>query len=111
MPPPYTRHVFICTNRRADDNPKGSCAAKGSEEVRQRFKEEIDARGLRSEVRANASGCLDACERGVSVVVYPEGVWYGGVTVDDVKQIVEEHLVAGRPVERLKMAPIPKGRK
>jgi (2Fe-2S) ferredoxin len=111
VPPPYARHIFICTNRRPDDNPKGSCAAKGGEEVRLRFKQELDARGLKQDVRANAAGCLDACERGVSVVVYPEGVWYGGVTLNDVTQIVEEHIVGGRPVERLRMPPIEKGRK
>ncbi len=111
MPPPYTRHVFVCTNLRPANNPKGSCAAKGGEEVRLRFKAELDARGLKGEVRANAAGCLDACERGVSVVVYPEGVWYGRVRPEDVPEIVEQHLVGGRPVERLRMEPIAKGRK
>ena len=62
----------------------------------------VDAHGLTG-VRSNAAGCLDACERGVSVVVYPDNVWYGGVTVADVKEIVEEHLIGGRPVERLLM--------
>jgi (2Fe-2S) ferredoxin len=110
VPPPFEHHIFICTNRRPDENPKGSCAAKGSEDVKLRFKQELDARGLKGSVRANAAGCLDACERGVSVVVYPEGCWYGGVTVDDVAAIVEEHLVGGRPVERLRMRPIAKER-
>jgi (2Fe-2S) ferredoxin len=110
MPPPFARHIFVCTNRRPDESPKGSCAAKGSEEVRLKFKQELDARGLKSQARANAAGCLDACERGVSVVVYPDGVWYGGVTVADVATIVEEHIVGGRPVQRLLMKPIPKDR-
>lgn len=102
MPPPFVRHVFTCTNRRPDGSPKGCCASKGGEEVRLEFKRQLDAHGVEG-VRANAAGCLDACERGVSVVVYPEQVWYGGVTVADVKQIVEEHLIEGRPVERLLM--------
>jgi (2Fe-2S) ferredoxin len=102
MPPPYVRHVFTCTNRRPDNSPKGSCAAKGGDEVRLEFKKQFDAHGLTG-VRSNAAGCLDACERGVSVVVYPDNVWYGGVTVADVKEIVEEHLIGGRPVERLLM--------
>ncbi len=103
MPPPFQRHVFVCTNRRPEGNPKGCCASKGADEVRAKFKEEMDARGLKGAMRANAAGCLDTCSFGVSVVVYPDGVWYGGVKPEDVTAIVEEHLVAGRPVERLMM--------
>ena len=112
--PPYQRHVFVCTNRRDPDNPKGSCALKGSEAVLERFKEELHRRGLKGRMRANAAGCLDACAFGTSVVVYPEGVWYGGVRVEDVNEIVESHLLGDRPVERLRMrgtvgpsAPVP----
>jgi (2Fe-2S) ferredoxin len=101
--PPFQRHVFICTNRRPAENPKGCCAAKGSEALADRFKERVVKRGLKGQVRANSSGCLDACEHGASVVVYPDNVWYGGVTVKDVDEIVEEHLVNGRPVERLRI--------
>jgi (2Fe-2S) ferredoxin len=101
--PPYLRHVFVCTNRRPEDNPKGSCAAKGSEAVLDRFKEELHKRGLKGRMRANAAGCLDACAFGTAVVVYPEGVWYAGVKVEDVVEIIESHLVAGAPVERLRM--------
>lgn len=107
--PPYKRHVFICTNRRPDGHPKGCCATKGAEEVRERFKEELHKRGLKGQMRANAAGCLDTCPFGVSVVVYPEGTWYGGVKPEDVTEIIEEHLVAGRPVERLLM-PFQKGK-
>ena len=101
--PPYQRHVFVCTNRRAADNPKGSCAMKGSEAVLERFKEELHQRGLKGRMRANAAGCLDGCSFGTSVVVYPEGVWYGGVEVKDVVEIIEAHLLGGAPVERLRM--------
>jgi (2Fe-2S) ferredoxin len=101
--PPFKRHVFVCTNRRPDDHPKGSCAQKGSEEIRERFKQALAKKGLAKEMRANIAGCLDQCEHGCSVVVYPEGVWYGRVTVDDVEEIVEQHLLNGRVVERLLM--------
>jgi (2Fe-2S) ferredoxin len=101
--PHLERHVFICTNRRDPENPKGCCAEKGAEAVREAFKRELHERGLKKSIRANAAGCLDQCARGVTVVVYPEQVWYGGVTVDDVREIVESHLVGGRPVERLLM--------
>ena len=103
MAPPFTRHVFVCTNRRPDGNPKGCCATKGGEEVRALFKEELSRRGLKGSMRANAAGCLDTCAYGVSVVVYPEGTWYGGVTPADVPAIIDEHLVGGRPVQRLLM--------
>jgi (2Fe-2S) ferredoxin len=103
MPPPYTLHVLVCTNRRPAESPRGSCAAGGSEAVLAALKHALAERGLRAGVRANASGCLDACEVGPAVVVYPEGVWYAHVRVEDVPEIVEQHLVGGRPVERLRM--------
>ena len=65
------------------------------------MKAEIHKRSLNSFVRVNIAGCLDACEFGVSMVVYPEGVWYGGVTVNDIPEIIEEHVIKGNVVERL----------
>lgn len=67
------------------------------------FKQKLAERGLKGRVRANQSGCLDQCEHGPNVVVYPEAVWYGGVTSADVDEIVESHIVRGRPVERLRL--------
>jgi len=99
----FRHHVFVCENRRPADDPRGCCAAKGSEAIRAALKAEIARRGLKKEVRANAAGCLDACAYGPSIVVYPEGVWYGGVRLEDVAEIVESHLVNGVPVERLRM--------
>lgn len=99
----YRHHVFVCENRRDAADPRGCCAAKGSEAIRQALKEELARRGLKREVRANAAGCLDACAHGPTVVVYPEGIWYGGVRVEDVPEIVERHLLNGVPVERLRI--------
>jgi (2Fe-2S) ferredoxin len=98
-------HIFVCTNRRPADDPRGCCADKGSEAVLAAFKRELAARGLTADgaVRANASGCLNTCARGVSVVVYPEGVWYGRVRVEDVPEIVTQHVAGGVPVARLRM--------
>jgi len=102
MPRPV-RHVFVCENLRAAGDPKGCCAEKGAARVREAFKLAIEQRGLRGRVRANLAGCLGQCASGVSVVVYPEGIWYGGVKPEDVPEIVDAHLVGGRPVERLVM--------
>jgi (2Fe-2S) ferredoxin len=71
--------------------------------VRERFKATLKARGLSKQIRANSAGCLDACEYGVTAVVYPDAVWYGGLTVDDVEEIVQSHLIEGRPVDRLRI--------
>ncbi len=97
----YQRHVFICTNQREPGHPRGCCMEKGSAEVRERFKAALKERRLHGRMRANAAGCLDSCEYGVSLVVYPDNVWYGGVTVADVDEIIESHLVGGVPVARL----------
>jgi (2Fe-2S) ferredoxin len=99
--PSFQRHVFVCINERPADHPKGCCKAKGGVEVRDRLKQELTARGISKLIRANNAGCLDQCEHGVTVVVYPEQVWYGGVTVDDIPEIVDKHLVGGEAVERL----------
>jgi (2Fe-2S) ferredoxin len=93
--------VFVCINERPADHPKGCCKAKGGVDVRDELKSELKKRGISKIVRANNSGCLDQCEHGVSVVVYPEQVWYGGVTVADIPEIVDKHLVGGEVVERL----------
>jgi (2Fe-2S) ferredoxin len=102
--PPLERHVFVCLNRRDPSDPKGCCAAKGAEEVRSRLKELTFQAGLRGRVRINNAGCLDQCAHGVTVVVYPEAVWYGGVTPDDVDELFREHVQNGRTVERLRLA-------
>lgn len=99
--PSFARHVFVCINERAAGNPKGCCKSKGGVDVRDQLKAELTKRGLSKTIRANNAGCLDQCEHGVTVVVYPEQVWYGGVTVADIQEIVEEHLIHGRVVERL----------
>lgn len=103
----YERHVFICVNEREPGSPKGCCLAKGAAEVRGLFKKRLKEMRLNSRVRANAAGCLDACAFGATVVVYPEGVWYGGVAPSDVEEIIQSHIVAGRVVARLLIRSLP----
>ncbi len=102
--PRFERHLFVCCNQREAGHPRGCCDPAGQAALQKAFKEKLKARGLKERVRANKSGCLDQCEHGPNLVVYPEGVWYGGVTLADVDEIIESHLVGGRPVERLRLA-------
>ena len=97
----FQRHLFVCINDRGPGHPRGCCASKGGLQVADALKKKIFDAGLKRIVRSNKAGCLDQCERGVTVVVYPEAVWYGGVTVDDVDEIVEKHVLGGEIVERL----------
>ena len=95
------RYLFVCINRRAEDNPKGCCVAKNSEEVYRALKAEVAARGLaKLEARVCTSSCLDQCETGVTVLVEPDHFVYGRVTVADVPEIVDA-LVTGQPIKRL----------
>ncbi len=95
------RYLFVCINRRTDDNPKGCCASKASEDVYKALKEEVASRGLaKLEARVCTSSCLDECESGVTVLVEPDHFFYGHVTVADVSEIVEG-LVTGQRVNRL----------
>ncbi len=101
--PKFQRHVFICINERDPSDARGCCSARGSKDVVEAFKKQLHEAGLKRIVRPNKAGCLDQCAQGVTVVVYPEQVWYGHVTPADVAEIVEQHLVGGRPVERLRI--------
>ncbi len=97
----YQRHVFICINERPAGHPKGCCLEKGSAAIRDTMKAELHKRGLSGVVRANNSGCLDACAFGPSMVIYPEGIWYGGVKKEDVPEIIEQTILRGTVIQRL----------
>lgn len=99
--PRFQRHIFTCIHERSEGSPRGCCAAKGSEDVAAALKAQLHGAGLRRIVRANKSGCLDQCSRGTTMVVYPEGVWYGGVGLGDVDEIIQRHIIGGEIVERL----------
>jgi len=98
--PHRERYLFVCTNRRSDDSPKGSCAQKGSEELAARLKDAVTARKAKAIVRVCTSSCLDMCETGISIACEPEHIAYGSVTLVDVDEVADA-LVAGRVVQRL----------
>lgn len=100
-PKKLKHHIFVCTNERPEGHPRGCCKAQNSEALIQFFKEELSRAGMAGDVRAQRSGCLDVCEFGPAVVVYPESAWYGNVKPEDVPEIVRSHLVEGKPVSRL----------
>ncbi len=97
----FDKHIFICENKRPDGHPRGCCCEKGSKEIRALLKKRLTELGLSTKVRANTAGCLDACEFGVTVLVYPEQTWYGGVTLEDIEEIIQKHIINNNPVKRL----------
>lgn len=98
----FRAHVFVCTNQRPANDPRGCCAEKGSVHLRNYMKKRAEQLGL-EDVRINLAGCLDRCEFGPSVVIYPEGTWYAIRTEADVDEILATHLQRGDRVERLLM--------
>ena len=99
----YRRHVFFCCNQR--DPPERCCATNDALEMQQYAKKRIKALGLsgKDRVRINKAGCLDRCEEGPVIVVYPEEVWYTYVDRQDIDEIIDRHLVGGEIVERLRI--------
>jgi (2Fe-2S) ferredoxin len=102
--PKFARHIFVCCNQRPASDPRGCCDPAGTAELQRVFKIKLAQKGIKGTVRANKSGCLDQCEHGPNVVIYPEAVWYGGVTAADVDEIIESHIIGNKPVERLLIA-------
>jgi (2Fe-2S) ferredoxin len=100
-------HVLVCTNERPPDNPKGSCAPKGAEELVDRLKSMVRERGLDRSVIVNRTSCLKHCSQGVTVAVQPDNVWYAKVQASDLEEICAAHLEGGRTVDRLLMPDIP----
>ena len=98
------RFVFVCINERPAGYPRGSCIQRGAADVFNELREASGQAGL-FEVKVVATGCLEPCMVGPTVFVAPDNVWYGGVTVQDVPAIVEQHLINGQPLEFLRIGP------
>lgn len=104
MPRPK-KHVFVCSQSRPANHPRGSCAQKGGNEVLQAFWTELQKRNAYDSIAVTYSGCLGPCDQGANVLVYPEGVLYGKVTKEDVVEIFDQHLIGDTPVARLQVPP------
>ena len=102
--PYYEAHVFCCTNRRPAGHPRGCCAERGGEALRDHMKSKAKELGIKN-VRINSAGCLDRCELGPTMVIYPDGVWYSPKTTADIDEILTAHLEAGGRVKRLMLRP------
>jgi len=94
-------HIFVCTSSRANGQQKGFCHSKEGVNIMSKFMEEIEERDLGGEVFLSNAGCFGICEKGPIVIVYPDNIWYGSVTPDDVLEIVEKHIEGGSAVDRL----------
>lgn len=99
----YQMHIFVCLNERPEDDPRGSCGQKGSKLFHKKLKEEIKAKNLPVKIRVNRAGCLDTCNHGISMVIYPQGIWYGRVAVEDIPEIIGKTVLNGEIIERLQM--------
>jgi NADP-reducing hydrogenase subunit HndC len=96
---PFRYHVYLCTQEKPECAP--CCAARGSQAVLDALRAELGKNSLGDAVQVTTSGSIGLCERGPNMVVYPEGVWYSGVQVADIPEIVREHFTKDRPVARL----------
>ncbi len=96
-------HIFVCTSCRINGQQKGMCFAKDSVDLVRRFLEAAEEQDLSSKIMITNTGCFGICDKGPVVVIYPEGVWYGNVSEDDVDKILEQHILGGNPVEELRI--------
>ena len=99
--------MLVCVNERPPDARKPSCGPRGGLEVYRRFKDVVRARGVRDRVMVVRTGCLKHCSHGITVAVWPLNVWYSGVVLGDVEEIVDRTVIAGEEVERLRMPDVP----
>ena len=102
----YEHHIFICNNRR-EPGARPSCGLRGGDEARERAKSRIKKLGLNKpgKVRVNQAGCMERCEGGPCMVIYPQAVWYTFTSPDDIDEIIDRHVVGGEIVQRLLLKP------
>jgi (2Fe-2S) ferredoxin len=99
--PRFRKHLFICNNKRSEDDPRGSCSEKNSDSLIDYAKKRVHELGLKGEIRVNKAGCLDACAYGPAMVVYPDDTWYSPKTKNDIEVILEKHILNNKIAEEL----------
>ena len=103
MAPHYDFHVFVCLNKRPEGHHRGCCLDKNSDNVLNYMKTRLKELGVEN-TRVNKAGCLDQCEKGPAVVIYPEGVWYTVKTIEDAENLIQSHILKNMPVQGLLMS-------
>src|ERR1700676_1234750 len=101
--PKFEKHIFVCGNQRPVGHPRGCCDPQAEARLQTLFKQKLAERGLKRKGGATQPGSLDQCEHGPNIVVYPDAVWYGHVSEADGEEIIESHILGGKPVERLRL--------
>ncbi len=99
--------ILVCVNERPSDAQKPSCGPRGALVLYRRFKDGVRVRGIRDHVMVVRTGCLKHCSRGITVNIWPHNVWYTGVTLDDVDEILDRSVVGDEEISRLRMPDIP----
>ena len=99
--PRFRKHIFICNNKRSEDDPRGSCSEKNSGSLIDYAKKRIHELGLKGEIRVNKAGCLDACAYGPAMVIYPDDTWYSPKTKNDIEIILEKNIQSDKRAEGL----------
>ncbi|MBX2975644.1 MAG: (2Fe-2S) ferredoxin domain-containing protein [Ignavibacteriaceae bacterium] len=95
----FDKHIFICENKRESEHPRGCCHSKGGSKIKEKFKSKLKQLGLSDKVRANTSGCLDACEYGPVVLIYPRQTWYTIDSDDCIDKIIDNDILNDNVVE------------
>ncbi len=96
-------HILVCMNQRPQGHPRGSCGSLGAGSVYEALAGEVEKRALFEQVQVTGTFCMGPCDQGPTVVVYPDGVWYGRVKPEDVPELFDKHLEGGEPVKRLQI--------
>ena len=100
----FEAHILCCCNQRPEGHPRSCCADRGGREFMETIAKRIAQSGL-DNVTVTESGCMERCELGPTMVIYPDAVWYSYANQDDIDEIIESHLKGGKPVDRLVLDP------